>query len=676
VNLHQIRFVNWKGYRAANIRFPETDATRNVLLVRGANGAGKTSILEALVLTLFGAQGLDLVGHATSEDRLDISYDRFLERALNTAARGRDARMSVALSFTGGPAERLELERVWHFSAGGRHRRLDEEVLIRLGPEDELVGLPDGEARDEAVREFVARELLPRNLAPFFIFDGEHLDRFAGKDLNAQVRAAAEIVLGAPELHRVAADLRNYARERRRETRRFDEAGLEGLRSELARLEGEEQGLLQQVETAAAAISPVRAARDELVRQIGALHGDSYASFKALFEAREALTRGRADDQDQLRQALSVDLALALSGEYLREAALRQLMAEALSDQWESGHANSAARYAAFLARLEADEGPPLADDLRVRLETAWASVWQTPPAGCAAERRHSHLGESDRLLVRHQLDAVSLSAADSIAIIARRLETTDRAIVEVEEKIARQRGLDERSQSLADQLRHVQEDIARLDAQHRADVQALDGLRAALAPLRQDLGRQLAGAAAAAPHLRAADQADAYAAVLVDLITASLPRSLETLSEDVSLAFRAMAHKDLVKTVSITSDGAVSLLDERGRDVRDRDASAGETQIFAFALMAAIAGAAPLFPIFMDTPFARLDAQHRANVMQHFASLGVPLILFAHASELSDGEFTALSERLAGIIEIVHAVADGDGVSRAAIAEEAALGA
>src|SRR6202012_3885581 len=110
--------------------------------------------------------------------------------------------------------------------------------------------------------------------------------RLAGQDLEAQVRTAVDTVIGAPLLRQTITDLRSYARERRRDSREADGDILGGLRDQVSALEAREDVLEAEVEATNSELMPLRKTRDELVRRIGALHGDSYANFKGLFEAR------------------------------------------------------------------------------------------------------------------------------------------------------------------------------------------------------------------------------------------------------------------------------------------------------------------------------------------------------------------------------------------------------
>lgn len=647
LRLSEIRLRNWKAYRRSALELPTAESGK-VQIIGGQNGAGKTSLMEALVLGLYGRDGLAFVARAKDRRRGEASYDGFLERALNRDA-GADGHMTVELVFVGGPRERIALERVWYFSSAGRHEREDEDVRIREGDDEDLVAIPE-DGREAFVRAYVSDNLLPANLASFFIFDGEHVDRLAGMDLEGQVRSAVEAMLGVPLLRQTIHDLRTYARERRRDTREADGSDLGALRAEVSVLEAREETHRAVVEATNDQLTPLRDERDSVVARIGSLHGDSYASFKGLFETRERLVRDRVERQDDLRRALSVDLAFALAGGPLRRSVQSRLSAETLRERWLSGLRTSDARYAAFVSLLEGDLASPNAQD---QLRAAWEKVWNAPPEGSAAQLRHGHLGDAERHLVSRHLDQVSEATGSRIGELAKQVQAIDVEVHDVEAHIARQKGVDEISQGLAEDLHRIQGLIADLEVRHRVEVDALDEARQNLAPLKQLLALQVKHHANAAPVLKRADRAERYASTLEEVIEAIVPQRMSALSDAVTTAYRALAHKDEVARIEISAAGDVRLIDERGEDLRSRDASAGETQIFALALMAAIAATAPVFPIIMDTPFARLDPRHRRNVLRHFAELGPQLILLAHPAELGADDLADLGARLAPPIEV-----------------------
>ena len=79
-------------------------------------------------------------------------------------------------------------------------------------------------------------------------------------------------------------------------------------------------------------------------------------------------------------------------------------------------------------------------------------------------------------------------------------------------------------------------------------------------------------------------------------------------------------------------------------------DQSAGQKEILAFALIASVVELSNRqVPAVIDTPLARLDGQHRDNVLRHFfPNLGSQVIVLATDTELGSQEVEQLSPILA----------------------------
>jgi DNA sulfur modification protein DndD len=207
--IESIRLQDWKAYVDETFRFPRPTKKKNVVLVGAMNGYGKTSLLEALILGLFGREGLGVLGRAVArEGESDkISYDNFLERALHARAlEGGRRSTSVAIAVKGDD-ESITIERKWHFSPSGKHQREDEEVRIWTGPQNDIVKIPKAEDRDEFLRTFLPQRFVPVDLAQFFLFDGEQVQRLAQREMSDQVRLGIEAMLGVPVLRELSRDL-------------------------------------------------------------------------------------------------------------------------------------------------------------------------------------------------------------------------------------------------------------------------------------------------------------------------------------------------------------------------------------------------------------------------------------------------------------------------------------
>jgi DNA sulfur modification protein DndD len=676
VRLNAIRLRNWKAFPHLDLDLQPASTSRNVIIIEGSNGFGKTSLLEAVILCLYGREGVGLVGRASAAGRPEKGYDAFLERALHQGARGADCNASVELIFEGKTFEgerrasdgaveecsdRFAIQRIWYFTKDGRHRRTDEEVRIWTGPDEDLLPLAQGDEQNAEVRDLVSRHLLPSRLAPFFLFDGEHLDRLAGVDLEQQVRLAVEAALGVPLLRLLGEDLRSYARDRRSQLKTGSETGFDALVADAAALDSQQRQWETERDSIVQRLAPLREERDATVARIGALHGESYASFKTLFEEREHNGRSRDALQDQLRQTLSFDLALALAGPTLRNNARAQIASDARAEQMAATRSLGQGRYSDVIARLGGeDERALIGLDqdqwtvLNARLDAIWNEVWRSDQDDVLVQV-HGHLSEADRHMVDRRLAIIDQLGADAIRAIAKEAEAADTAVAMIDRRIAEQRGTDATSQQLADRLGEIQEEISALEETARSLGRNLEGGREDLATKEREVARMRALLDSDAPALARADTADKVGRAIAILVDRLFPLNLEVLSGAISQAYRAMAHKSSIAEIRIDPDGTVLMLDADGRDTRALDASAGESQLFAFALMAAITGISAPFPLILDTPLARLDPEHRKRVLRYFASLERQIIFLSQPAEISADYLRLLEPQLDTVIHLAH---------------------
>lgn len=149
---------------------------------------------------------------------------------------------------------------------------------------------------------------------------------------------------------------------------------------------------------------------------------------------------------------------------------------------------------------------------------------------------------------------------------------------------------------------------------------------------MQQDVGQ---------PSIARAAKADKIAALISEAIEDLYPRYVTTLGQEMTSVYKQLAHKTLVKKIEIGTDCTVKLLGDKGHNIRAMDSSAGEDQIFALSLIAAIAKVSGTkVPIVMDTPLARLDTDHRSNVLRYFAAHAGEQVIFLSQPDEVNGEY------------------------------------
>ena len=140
MHLQSVELINWRSYRHARFDFPRPHGEKNVILVLAPNEYGKTSFFEAIMLGLFGREGIHLVPRARtvmtgdSNDRLKVSYSQFLSGALHyRATESGPTSSSVTIEVEDDDGEPIELTRRWHFRHDRSHKVGDDDLTIFVG---------------------------------------------------------------------------------------------------------------------------------------------------------------------------------------------------------------------------------------------------------------------------------------------------------------------------------------------------------------------------------------------------------------------------------------------------------------------------------------------------------------------------------------------------------------
>ncbi|WP_461629225.1 DNA sulfur modification protein DndD [Labilibaculum euxinus] len=124
------------------------------------------------------------------------------------------------------------------------------------------------------------------------------------------------------------------------------------------------------------------------------------------------------------------------------------------------------------------------------------------------------------------------------------------------------------------------------------------------------------------------------------------------------------MQHKDSSfiedSRIDILPDGKglkVSLLDSDGNEIPKESFSTGEKQIYISCLIKAILSESiQNFPIFIDTPLGRLDHEHIENILNnYYPDLSSQVVLLATNNEITPRRYKSISDKVAKSYLIVN---------------------
>ena len=170
-----IELNNFRIYKGINKILLTPDGERNIIVISGNNGFGKTTFLMSLVWCLYGKNMEKVDDLYKKEIDEKGGYNKYIGNSLNTqAAQNGESKFSVSVTFTDVEIPNIPCTEI----------TITRSYDIAINTNDELSILIDGkysnlfnEKNDEEM--FIRDYILPIEIAKFFFFDAEKIVSFA-----------------------------------------------------------------------------------------------------------------------------------------------------------------------------------------------------------------------------------------------------------------------------------------------------------------------------------------------------------------------------------------------------------------------------------------------------------------------------------------------------------------
>lgn len=204
LSLEKLEITNFKrfyGFHVLDLR-TDPDHGKNIVLIGGENGAGKTTIHEAINYTLY--EDDDLPGISTKPTYIRAVYDRLNRQAI--LERKQDYYVAIEmLADDFGTLRHFRIERHWKPNFSKKTIEETKLCIFENGRKIDFI-----EDNPQAYQEFL-RNLLPPRIAPFFFFDGERIQEFADDDnREGRMVEAIEDILHISVYKKLRVDLKNF----------------------------------------------------------------------------------------------------------------------------------------------------------------------------------------------------------------------------------------------------------------------------------------------------------------------------------------------------------------------------------------------------------------------------------------------------------------------------------
>ena len=591
---------------------------RPVILVGGRNGAGKTTLLEAVRLALYGRRAL---GFRVAQSE----YEEHLKGRMHVDHEGRRSPVaSVGLEFDyaeAGTVHRYRVQRSWT----SKGAKTVETLLL------EKDGAPVRSVPRDEWHHFL-QELIPPGVSQLFFFDGEKISEIAQGDPDEGLAEAVRGLLGIELVGRLRTDIGLYIARRQRAEDGDTAARLETCIRELSTIE-DRLGIAQEEAAELRTLHTGLARAAYNARQRFVAEGGDAANRRASLEAardevRNQIGRRENELKDLAGGLLPFAMAPKLVGRFL--AALTDRGADHARFDRQALQARIAAWRSEGLPKRGAKWSAAHWQDLEALLEEENSADAKAGLTGLEVGERQALV---QRLTVAHN------ETRARAAILVAELDSLANRLREVEASLIRAEG--HAAGIVLDELRLAEQQVGAAEAQLKAKLEEARTLEYQRASLNRERERILKAQAEEGAARNRAELASRVSHALLRYEEQLLDHKLQQLQREFVGCFNRLAHKDdLVAEVRVDrASFEATLIDSNGREIPKAALSAGEKQVYAVAMLWALARTSGrALPMIIDTPLARLDAEHRASLVErYFPAASHQVIVLSTDTEVDD---------------------------------------
>ncbi|MCD1409893.1 DNA sulfur modification protein DndD [Vibrio vulnificus] len=611
---------------------PIEGTERPIILFGGLNGAGKTSILTAVRLALFGRQSFSQV----------LSNGEYVDALSELIHKGVGH---------GGVQDNASIELEFKYSQNGEENTYKVIRGWKRGKKDSLCLEKDGiqipELNYEQCQGFL-NELIPTGIADLFFFDGEKIAELAEDESGTVLKTAVRRLLGLDVIAKLKSDLNIFLKKQ------GSSALSQSLKKEMDSLDEKRISHERNAEKLRGEADIVDAQIELVSRDILSLENKLSQNGGAWAKTREdeqqkvdSLLKEKVELEKQIRMEMETSLPFALAPN-----AMQRLQTQIKQEQQIKKKQNFGNELDSFLETLRSKY--PSFDT-----EMAQSAI---------ADSFKAHVGEFD-------------SAELLLDISDRQANTIDYQLSNLSrESFSRFDEARVRLQNVEEEIDNASNNIARAPEQEQvqelfADVRTLDKKKEKLIieyhALLEEAKRELRQALETARqiqklHDKNKDQSNKDQSIsnaqnsilLLEKFGEQLTKArVNQLESEFVQSYKKLARKeDLQLSASINpASFDVELVDEHGIKINRKAMSAGEKQIYAISILEALGRTSGRkLPIIIDTPLGRLDSHHRDKLVEnYFPTASHQVVILSTDTEIDKNYINLIQDDIARTYEI-----------------------
>ena len=629
--INRLTMHNFGVYAGTNTF--EFTSEKPIVLIGGMNGRGKTTFLEAILLSLYGANSI-----AYKESDYN-SYNQYLRSYVNNNSWSQSSYVEIEFLLNESSNDTYFVRRKWNALS----RITKEEISVQ---------------QNGVYSEFLTQNwamfvenILPSALSSFYFFDGEKIAELAVAKTDDQMKASIRSMLGMTTLDVLKNDLGRIVKKINRNNK-ADESN-----KHLETLREERDQAISKLEKIDESISIAIKKVENLQGELEQLHKKYELQGGAVLEQRQSLMQKRAQIQTEIVQ--NAELLVGMAATELPIFLVRDLVSQ-IKLQAEDEHND-------FIMQQALEQ----MDDYLSDFEMQYPESIEASRIFVDYVRKQTEADSSPRVyeISDHALfqmnDLVENTLQQSVnntkSLLANKADLK-KQLDAVESYLT----LDINEKDLTaiyDQIKAKEEDLVEAQVEYNRLQQERSSINSIVTIKSAEYSRDIEVFLQKLELHDDSERMMKYSNIALRILEAYAVelqrRKTGTLGATITKCYKQLANKkNLIQEIVMNPETLdMQYLDEKGNEVSKESLSAGEKQLMVIAILWALALCSKKkLPVIIDTPLSRLDSQHRTSIINtYFPNASDQTIILSTDTEIDQNYYEMMKNSVGDEFTLVY---------------------
>lgn len=630
MHFSEIELYNFGIYKGKhNIELIDQRKKKNITLVGGMNGRGKTTILDAIFLCLYGRKSIEyIVGKKEA-------YNKVLKDRINKSADDKTTHVKITMVMDDDEGTIISITRTWS--------QTDSKITTDLIVEKN--GIEDTYLSENW--EYYVEELIPYGIAKFFFFDNEKISQIADDDAFDKIKDSIKSVMGVTTVETLCSHIEKIRKDKNASLKKSStttlakeseelSTAIEECETKIRNLYAQRAALFPELEKTTNKLEETEQSfwkkggnlglnHDDIIRDQHELKGKE----SALKEQAIALASNPATPI-----CLCKELAVTTYNEIMSSEESRAVkysypivskLYKSLLEEFKSSYSTSTDSYKtlsmlvkAQLKKLEGEIGSEAVNAITPLAKSLMEKFISEDITRISTEAI-SIVSENEKVITAlEQLEVHLSSSAEK--------NDTVKLLNEIKELQAKKTELETEISRCDDQIHSAQFEKEQIERQ-----------------LNKVLLKIASNADTSDDNVRIIEYSTMTLDVMREFVHRLQTQKVDILEKNITSCFRFLAQKQAIITSIIIDPETldITLKDYKGGVLLKDQLSAGEKQMFAISILWGLAlSSGYKLPVIIDTPMARLDSAHRSNFINKYLPNASSQVIVLSTDEEINGKY------------------------------------